>query len=178
VTELDDQQSANDTRATTRRTVLRTAGLLALASTGAAALASCSEAETGSPPATPAAATSPPASPSPIADATSPKPSASNAKAPDGPSVATSEVPVGGGVILNDADYVVTQPSKGKYKAFSKICTHQGCPVSAVENGVIHCNCHGSEYSITDGSVRNPPATKPLAESKTTVFEGAVYVTG
>jgi Rieske Fe-S protein len=179
VTELDDQQSANDTPATTRRTVLRTAGLLALASASTAALASCSaEAETGSPAATPAAATSPPASPSPIADATSPKPSASNAEAPDGPSVATSEVPVGGGVILDDADYVVTQPSRGKYQAFSKICTHQGCPVSAVENGVIHCNCHGSEYSISDGSVTNPPATKPLAESKTTVFEGAVYVTG
>jgi len=178
VTKLDDQQSANDTLATTRRTVLRTAGLLALAGAGAAGLASCSaEAETGSPSAT-AATTPPPASPSPIADATSPKPSASKAKAPDGPSVATSEVPVGGGVILDDADYVVTQPSKGKYKAFSKICTHQGCPVSAVENGIIHCDCHGSEYSITDGSVKNPPATKPLAESKTTVFEGAVYVTG
>ena len=60
-----------------------------------------------------------------------PKPSASKtAKAPKGPSVATSKVPVGGGVILQDADYVVTQPSKGKYKAFSKICTHQGCPVA------------------------------------------------
>jgi Rieske Fe-S protein len=87
-------------------------------------------------------------------------------------------VPVGGGVILEDADYVVTQPSEGKYKAFSKICTHQGCPVASVENGVIHCNCHGSEYSISDGSVTNPPATKPLTESKTAVFEGEVYVTG
>ena len=179
MTELHDQQSANDTPAATRRTVLRSAGLLALAGAGAAGLAGCSaEAESGSPATPAAAATSPPASPSPIADATSPKPSASKAKAPDGPSVATSEVPVGGGVIFDDADYVVTQPSRGKYKAFSKICTHQGCPVSAVENGVIHCNCHGSEYSITDGSVTNPPATKPLAESKTTVFESAVYVTG
>jgi Rieske Fe-S protein len=87
-------------------------------------------------------------------------------------------VPVGGGVILENADYVVTQPSKGSYKAFSKICTHQGCPVAAVENGVIHCNCHGSEYSIKDGSVTNPPATKGLAEAKTKVFENKVYVTG
>jgi Rieske Fe-S protein len=184
VTELDDQQSANETAMATRRTVLRTAGLLALASAGAATLAGCSaDAETGAPSATPAAApssqpgTSPPASPSPIADATSPKPSASKAKAPDGPSVATSKVPVGGGVILEDADYVVTQPTKGKYKAFSKICTHQGCPVASVENGVIHCNCHGSEYSISNGSVTNPPATKALAEAKTAVFEGEVYVT-
>jgi Rieske Fe-S protein len=87
-------------------------------------------------------------------------------------------VPVGGGVILEDADYVVTQPNKGSYKAFSKICTHQGCPVAKVRNEVIHCNCHGSEYSIKDGSVTNPPASKPLAAAKTTVFEGKVYVTG
>jgi Rieske Fe-S protein len=87
-------------------------------------------------------------------------------------------VPVGGGVILEDANYVVTQPSKGKFKAFSKICTHQGCPVSAVSDGVIYCNCHGSQYSIKDGSVINPPAPKPLAEAKTAVFEGDVFVTG
>jgi Rieske Fe-S protein len=85
-------------------------------------------------------------------------------------------VPVGGGVILENADYVVTQPSKGKYKAFSKICTHQGCPVASVSNGVIHCDCHGSEYSIEDGSVKSPPAPKALAAAKTTVFEGKVYV--
>jgi Rieske Fe-S protein len=92
--------------------------------------------------------------------------------------VATSKLPVGGGVILADANYVVTQPSKGLYKAFSKICTHQGCPVAEVRDGVIHCNCHGSEYSIKDGSVTKPPAPKPLAEAKTKVFEGEVYVTG
>jgi Rieske Fe-S protein len=167
------------TRAVRRRTVLRAAGLLALSGAGAATLASCSaEAESGAPPATPAAATtSPPASPSPTADATSPKPSGSTAQAPDGPSVATSRVPVGGGVIMEDADYVVTQPSKGEYKAFSKICTHQGCPVASVNDGIIHCNCHGSEYSIEDGSVTNPPATKSLAEAKTTVFQNKVYVT-
>ena len=103
-------------------------------------------------------------------------PSASTAEAPKGPSVATSKVPVGGGVILEDADYVITQPSKGQYKAFSKICTHQGCPVASVSDGVIHCNCHGSEYSIKDGSVTNPPAPKPLAEAKASVFEDKVYV--
>jgi Rieske Fe-S protein len=181
VTELGDHRPAREApSATSRRTVLRAAGLLALTGTGAAALAGCSaEAETGAPSATPAAeTTSPPASPSPTADATSLKPSASQAKAPNGPSVATSKVPVGGGVILADADYVVTQPSKGTYKAFSKICTHQGCPVASVESGAIHCNCHGSEYSIKDGSVTRPPAPKPLAEAKTAVFEGKIYVTG
>ena len=184
MSELGDQRSPLQTPATTRRTVLGTAGLLALASAGAAALAGCSaEAESGSPSANPPAPATPsetsaPASPSPAADATSPKPSASKAKAPNGPSVATFKVPVGGGVILEDADYVVTQPNKGSYKAFSKICTHQGCPVAEVRKEVIHCNCHGSEYSIKDGSVTNPPASKSLAAAKTTVFEGKVYVTG
>jgi Rieske Fe-S protein len=175
--ELGDQQPRQETSATTRRTILRAAGLLGLTGAGAAALGACAEASSGSPSATPAAAeTSAPTSPT--AAATSSKPSASTAKAPEGPSVATSKVPVGSGVILENANYVVTQPSKGKYKAFSKICTHQGCPVASVANGVIHCNCHGSEYSIKDGSVTNPPAPKPLAEAKTAVFEGKVYVTG
>jgi Rieske Fe-S protein len=177
--ELGDQQPRHETSATTRRTILRAAGLLGLTGAGAAALGGCADASSGSPPATPAAAeTSAPTSPSPTAAATSSEASASTAKAPDGPSVATSTVPVGGGVILENADYVVTQPSKGKYKAFSKICTHQGCPVASVSNGVIHCNCHGSEYSIEDGSVTNPPATKGLTEAKTAVFEKKVYVTG
>ena len=165
---------------TTRRTVLRAAGVVALAGVGGTALAGCAaESTSGAPSTTPAEpATSEPASSSPTAEATSAKPSASKAQAPKGPSVATSKVPVGSGVILEDADYVVTQPSKGSYKAFSKICTHQGCPVAEVRDGVIHCNCHGSEYSIKDGSVTKPPAPKPLAEAKTKVFEGEVYVTG
>jgi Rieske Fe-S protein len=176
--ELGDQQPRPEISATTRRTILRAAGLIGLTGAGAAALGACADASRSSP-ATPAAAeTSAPASPSPTAAATFSRPSASTAKAPEGPSVATSKVPVGGGVILENADYVVTQPSKGSYKAFSKICTHQGCPVAAVENGVIHCNCHGSEYSIKDGSVTNPPAPKALAEAKTAVFQGKVYVTG
>jgi len=164
----------------TRRSVLRAAGVVALAGAGVAPLAGCAaESTSGAPSTTPSEpATSEPASPSPTAEATSAKPSASKAQAPKGPSVATSKVPVGGGVILADADYVVTQPSKGSYKAFSKICTHQGCPVAEVRDGVIHCNCHGSEYSIKDGSVTKPPAPKPLAEAKTKVFEGEVYVTG
>ena len=175
--ELGDQTPRQEASAVARRAVLRAAGLIGLTGAGAAALSACADASGGSPSAAPAASeTSAPTTPSPTADTTSPKPSASTAAAPKGPSVATSKVPVGGGVILEDADYVVTQPSKGKYKAFSKICTHQGCPVASVNDGVIHCDCHGSEYSIEDGSVTNPPAPKPLAKAKTTVFEDKVYV--
>ena len=151
--ELGDQPPRQETSAVARRAVLRAAGLIGLTGAGAAALSACADASGGSPPLLRLRQTSAKTTPSPTADTTSPKPSASTAAAPKGPSVATSKVPVGGGVILEDADYVVTQPSKGKYKAFSKICTHQGCPVASVNDGVIHCDCHGSEYSIEDGSV-------------------------
>lgn len=168
---------------TTRRTVLRTAGLVALAGGGAAGLGACSaDAEPAAPSAAPASSSAAapssaaPSAPSPSAEASSAKSSAG--PAPSGPNVATSKVPVGGGVIMADADYVVTQPTNGTYKAFSKICTHQGCPVTEVADGLIDCKCHGSKFSIKDGSVANPPATEGLKESKVTVSGDKVYVTG
>ena len=69
--------------------------------------------------------------------------------------------PVGSGKIFPDAQTVITQPKKGEFKAFSAVCTHQGCLVDAVTT-TIDCPCHGSKYSITDGSVVNPPAPQPL----------------
>ncbi|MFE6484380.1 Rieske (2Fe-2S) protein, partial [Streptomyces sp. NPDC057757] len=53
--------------------------------------------------------------------------------------------------------------------AFSSICTHQRCPVANVSDGTINCTCHGSKFSITDGSVTNPPATEPLPAKQITV---------
>src|SRR6478672_4056819 len=38
----------------------------------------------------------------------------------------TSEVPVGGGVILAEQKIVITQPTAGQFDAFSAVCTHQG----------------------------------------------------
>jgi Rieske Fe-S protein len=58
---------------------------------------------------------------------------------------------------------VVTQPTAGSFKAFTAVCTHQGCTVGTVAGGTIDCPCHGSKFSIKDGSVVNGPATSPLA---------------
>ena len=95
---------------------------------------------------------------------------------PSGPSVATSEVPVGGGVIMDDANYVITQPTRGEFKAFTKTCTHMQCAVGSVADGTINCPCHGSKFSIEDGSVVNPPAGSPLEEFDVTVAGGRVVV--
>ena len=81
----------------------------------------------------------------------------------------TSDIPVGGGKILKAQKIVVTQPKKDEFKAFSAICTHQGCTVSAVANGTINCPCHGSKFNIADGSVAGGPAPKPLPAEQITV---------
>lgn len=81
----------------------------------------------------------------------------------------TSEVPVGGGVILAKEGLVVTQPEQGTFKAFSSKCTHQGCEVTKVTEGSIDCPCHGSKFSISDGSVQAGPASSALPETKVSV---------
>jgi nitrite reductase/ring-hydroxylating ferredoxin subunit len=84
-------------------------------------------------------------------------------------SLTTADVPVGGGAVLKSQQVVVTQPSSGQYKAFSAVCTHQGCIVAKVESGSIVCTCHNSMFSITDGSVQSGPATSALAARTVTV---------
>lgn len=81
----------------------------------------------------------------------------------------TSDIPVGGGRIFEDEQVVVTQPTRGEFRAFSSICTHQQCPVANVSDGTVNCRCHGSRFRIADGSVAAPPATRPLPEKKITV---------
>ncbi|WP_447645989.1 Rieske (2Fe-2S) protein [Nocardioides zeae] len=76
--------------------------------------------------------------------------------------VATGDVPVGGGVILDEQKIVVTQPSAGEFKAFSSTCTHRSCQVTRVEEGSIVCLCHNSLFSVEDGSVQEGPADEPL----------------
>ncbi|WP_328556796.1 MULTISPECIES: Rieske (2Fe-2S) protein [unclassified Streptomyces] len=81
----------------------------------------------------------------------------------------TSDIPEGGGKVFADKGVVVTQPAAGTFKAFSSKCTHQGCAVKGIANGVITCPCHGSQFSATDGSVKKGPATSPLAAATITV---------
>src|SRR4051794_27444646 len=64
----------------------------------------------------------------------------------------TSDIEVGGGTIFADEQVVITQPSEGTFKGFNTTCTHQGCQVAEVSDGLIHCPCHGSTFSIEDGS--------------------------
>jgi Rieske Fe-S protein len=77
---------------------------------------------------------------------------------------AVSDVPVDGGIIVDSGEtkMVVTQPTAGEYVGLSAVCPHQGCLVNQIENQVIICPCHGSQFSIVDGSVVQGPATTGL----------------
>lgn len=112
-------------------------------------------------------------------DATSPSgsPSGAGGGKPSGSIVETSEVPVGGGRVVNagGTKVVVTQPQDGTFKAFSAVCTHQGCTVGSVEGGTINCPCHGSKFAVADGTPTAGPAKKPLPE-KAVAVEGSSVV--
>jgi Rieske Fe-S protein len=87
-----------------------------------------------------------------------------------------ADIEVGGGKVFTAEQVVVTQPESGTFKAFSAVCTHQGCIVSEVAAGTINCPCHGSKFKAADGSVANGPATSPLAAKKVTVKDGSIVL--
>ena len=155
----------------------RRALLIGAGFTCAAALAGCSTYDAnngglaGPPPSSSSAAPSSAAASS-AASASSAAPSASggaggSAAASSAPAAGalatTAEVPLGGGKIIDGKNIVITQPASGTFKAFTAVCTHQGCIVNSIGSGTIDCPCHGSKFSIKDGSVVNGPATSPLS---------------
>jgi len=81
----------------------------------------------------------------------------------------TSDVPVGGCFVVAASKVVVTQPTEGDFKAFSAVCTHQGCLVESSPEGEIPCPCHSSRFSLDDGSPVSGPATASLAPVEITV---------
>ncbi|WP_320776584.1 Rieske (2Fe-2S) protein [Streptomyces sp. CRN 30] len=139
------------TPSATRRSVLLATGAVTLTTTATAACGGDGDDESSS------SATSGPAS-----DAASGSASAESL-------ADTGDIPVGGGKVLKDEKVVVTQPEKGDFKAFSAVCTHQGCVVKDVSGSTINCACHGSKFAIADGSVKAGPATEPLPSKKITV---------
>jgi len=154
----------------TRRAALAGAGLA-----GVAVLAGCSSAASPS-----SSVSGVPYSP-PAGATTSSAPagggSSGTATAGSGTALGSaSEITVGGGKVFTAAKVVVTQPSAGEYKGFSAVCTHQQCIVDQVADGTIDCPCHGSKFSIKDGSVVAGPAPSPLPSAPVTVSGGKVML--
>jgi Rieske Fe-S protein len=146
--ELEVEESGPD-----RRSVMKAAALIAVPVAGVGTVAACSSSGgSGS--------------------------SSSSSGANGTVSVPSSQVPLGGGFVDQGNNVVVTQPQSGVFKAFTAVCTHQGCTVGGVTNNRIVCPCHGSVFSAQDGSVLNGPASAPLAPMTATVSGANVEITG
>ena len=154
----------------TRRQALHVAGAGGLAAVSAASLAGCGSGEAGA-----AASTAVDTAKSAAASAASSGASAAS-EAVAG-AITSAEIPVGGGKIIDSLKAVITQPTAGDFKAFSSMCTHQGCPVTSVSEGTINCACHGSKFDIATGAVKAGPATSPLPTKSIQVGADGISVT-
>lgn len=159
-----------------RRTVLRAAGLAGVACVAGACLAACSSSST---PAAAGGGVTSPAVDQGGATSAAAGSDATTAAAGGGSGTLlgqTSQIPVGGGMIFAAQKVVVTQPTAGTYKGFSSTCTHMGCQVNQVTGGLIECPCHGSHYSIADGSVKAGPAPAPLPAAQISVQGSQIFL--
>ncbi len=90
------------------------------------------------------------------------------------PLASVSDIPEGGGIVLDSQAIVLTRPAPQDVRAFSAICPHQGCLVSTVGNGRINCPCHGSSFDMTTGARLAGPAQTGLPAIPVTIENGTV----
>lgn len=62
----------------------------------------------------------------------------------------------------------------GSFRAFTAVCTHEGCLVDSFNGSRIRCPCHGSEFDTSGRNVVGP-APRPLVEYRTS-FDAAQRV--
>ncbi|ASR36912.1 ferredoxin [Prauserella marina] len=142
----------------TRRTVITSGAAVAGAAVGTVALAACGGGDSSSPADQGGSGESgPPAQPGQRI-------------------AAVNDVPVGGSTVIttpSGQEAVLARESDTKVSAFSAICTHQGCAVTA-EGAELRCPCHGSMFDAFTGAVKQGPATEPLPSIAVTVENGEI----
>ncbi|MDH6532749.1 nitrite reductase/ring-hydroxylating ferredoxin subunit [Aurantimicrobium minutum] len=86
------------------------------------------------------------------------------------------DVPVGGGAnfTVQGTPMVVTQEREGAFKAFSAVCTHQGCLVGCRDKEIV-CDCHQATYDMSTGKPTGGPAQELLQQYAVVVTDGVIY---
>ena len=97
---------------------------------------------------------------------------------PPGTALATvTQIPVGGtsAVTVDGQNILLARPKVAEVVAFSAICTHQGCLVSAA-GSEFECFCHGSRFAAATGAVLTGPARRALDPIPVSVSGGSVVI--
>ena len=69
----------------------------------------------------------------------------------------------------------------GGYVAYSKVCTHAGCPVGLfdTDSGLLVCPCHQSSFDVLTGATpRFGPAARPLPQLPLRIEGGLLVAAG
>jgi Rieske Fe-S protein len=94
-----------------------------------------------------------------------------------------NELPVGGSQVFayptDDHPCFLLHPAEDTFIAFSRLCTHHGCPVFfRPEANQFDCPCHGGVFSATDGSVLAGPPPKALPQIKLELRGRQIFAVG
>ena len=67
---------------------------------------------------------------------------------------------------------------QGALYAFDDLCPHEACPLSAglLTGTTLMCQCHGSRFDVTNGTVLRGPAADPLARYPVREQDGQIQV--
>jgi nitrite reductase/ring-hydroxylating ferredoxin subunit/uncharacterized membrane protein len=77
-----------------------------------------------------------------------------------------------------DSNPVVLVKHDDGVHAFGGTCSHFGCGLweGKLEEHIVTCSCHGSQFDITDGSLVHGPATDPVPAYEVKEMIGRLYV--
>lgn len=93
------------------------------------------------------------------------------------------EVPVGGSKIFqyptDTSPCILVRTGETSYAAYSRICTHNSCPVSyRPAERALECPCHNGLFSVADGSVLGGPPPRPLPRILLEIRGNDILATG
>ncbi|MEJ5928519.1 Rieske (2Fe-2S) protein [Corynebacterium sp. H128] len=83
------------------------------------------------------------------------------------------DVPVGSAVEVGN--FIIAQPEKGTFIAYSSECPHQGGTVNIFENGKARCPEHNSQFDLSTGERVWGPAREDLTQAKLTQKDKALF---
>lgn len=81
-------------------------------------------------------------------------------------------------VLIDQTPIILSHAPDGTFRAFSAICTHQGCKVvpDDAQPDRLVCPCHHSEFATYTGNVLTGPAREDLTEYEIRVKNGQILL--